>query len=63
VSFILEELDDDDDEREEYGTCCMPDRCCMPGMHYPSECHDAEMLQAEEMEIEQASQPATEEPK
>lgn len=28
--------------------CCFPGECCMPGPHYESECHTAEMLLAQE---------------
>lgn len=34
---------DDDESREppEFG-CCLPEgECCMPGLHFPSECHTA----------------------
>jgi hypothetical protein len=37
-------------EPETFG-CVMPGRCCMPGMHYPSECHTAEMIEAIEAEV------------
>lgn len=32
--------DDEPREPPEYG-CCLGDECCMPGMHFPSECHTA----------------------
>lgn len=45
---IWEELDDDawaegDEPREppEFGCCLPPGECCMPGLHFPSECHTA----------------------
>lgn len=32
---------DEDDGPPEFG-CCLPDgECCMPGLHFPSECHTA----------------------
>ena len=31
---------------EEFG-CLYGAACCMPGLHFPSECHTAEMLEAE----------------
>lgn len=32
---------DADDGPPEFG-CCLPDgECCMPGLHFPSECHTA----------------------
>lgn len=37
---------DEDADREEEEGCCMPGRCLMPGDHLPSECHDAEMMEA-----------------
>lgn len=41
---------DDDDadeprERQDFG-CCFPGECCMPGLHFPSECHTAAMYEA-----------------
>lgn len=30
--------------------CLYPDRCCMPGYHWESECHTAEDLEALEKE-------------
>ncbi len=50
-------LDDEDvghysewrDKREELG-CVMAKWCCMPGEHYPSECHDVAMIEAIEAE-------------
>lgn len=41
-----------EDERETFG-CVLGDRCCMPGPHYPSECHSAEMMEAMEQEYGQ----------
>lgn len=35
---------DPDEERETFG-CVFPGQCCMPGLHYPSECHTVEMIQ------------------
>jgi hypothetical protein len=35
--------------------CCFPGKCCMPGPHYESECHTAEMLMA--LESQEASAP------
>jgi hypothetical protein len=32
-------------EAEDYG-CCYPDLCCMPGLHFRSECHTAEDVEA-----------------
>lgn len=34
---------DDDEPREppEFGCCLPPGECCMPGLHFPSECHTA----------------------
>jgi len=34
--------------------CLFPGECCMPGDHYESECHTAEMLMAQETEEEQS---------
>ncbi len=36
------ERDDEDDLRD--GGCLYPGKCCMPGYHYASECHTAEMM-------------------
>ncbi len=57
------EMDDGVDEPNERGEdesplgpegCCFPGKCCMPGPHYESECHTAEMLMAlEEPETKQ----------
>lgn len=38
-----------EDERERPG-CVFPGRCLMPGLHYPSECHTVEMIEAIEAE-------------
>lgn len=32
-------------ERQDFG-CCLPGECCMPGLHFPSECHTAAMYEA-----------------
>ena len=36
-------LPDDEETREppEFGCCLPPGECCMPGLHFPSECHTA----------------------
>lgn len=41
-------LDWDDRDTDTLGDegCLFPDQCCMPGHHYTSECHTAEMLEA-----------------
>jgi hypothetical protein len=35
--------------RDEFGYeafgCCIPDRCCMPGPHFPSGCVSVEMME------------------
>lgn len=36
----------DYDEMEDFG-CWFGTRCMMPGLHFPSECHTAEMMEAE----------------
>lgn len=40
-----DEREDDyaDEEREppQFGCCLPPGECCMPGLHFPSECHTA----------------------
>ncbi len=28
-------------EQPEFGCCLPPGECCMPGLHFPSECHTA----------------------
>lgn len=35
-----DDYDDADSSRETFG-CCFPGECCMPGLHFPSECHTA----------------------
>lgn len=32
---------DEDDGLPEFGCCLPPGECCMPGFHFPSECHTA----------------------
>ena len=32
---------DDPHEPPEFGCCLPPGECCMPGLHFPSECHTA----------------------
>lgn len=32
---------DDGDGPPEFGCCLPPGECCMPGLHFPSECHTA----------------------
>ena len=42
--------DDSDDEMREPPEfdCCLPDgECCMPGLHFPSECHTADDYERE----------------
>lgn len=34
------------DEFEDF-ECLYGPKCCMPGLHFPSECHTAEMIEAE----------------
>lgn len=41
----MEEEDFDDENWDEEG-CCYPDKCCMGGLHFKSECHTAEDLEA-----------------
>lgn len=41
--FIAE--DDHFEERETFG-CCFPDKCVIPGEHFPSECCTAEEMEA-----------------
>ena len=41
-----EEREDDDDELNEFG-CLFPSECVMQGYHMKSECHTAEMLEAQ----------------
>lgn len=37
----------EDDGPPEFGCCLPPGECCMPGLHFPSECHTAEMYEME----------------
>ena len=32
---------DEPREPPEFGCCLPPGECCMPGLHFPSECHTA----------------------
>ena len=32
---------DEHDGPPEFGCCLPPGECCMPGLHFPSECHTA----------------------
>lgn len=32
---------DEDDGPPEFGCCLPPGECCMPGLHFQSECHTA----------------------
>ncbi len=32
---------DEDREPPDFGCCLPPGECCMPGLHFPSECHTA----------------------
>lgn len=36
-----DERDDEPREPPEFGCCLPPGECCMPGLHFPSECHTA----------------------
>jgi hypothetical protein len=36
---------DEDDGPPEFGCCMPPGECCMPGLHFPSECHTAAMYE------------------
>ena len=31
----------DESDEPEFGCCLPPGECCMPGLHFPSECHTA----------------------
>jgi len=33
--------EDDPRDPPEFGCCLPPGECCMPGLHFPSECHTA----------------------
>ena len=33
--------DDEPRQLPEFGCCLPPGECCMPGLHFPSECHTA----------------------
>ena len=37
-----DDCDDEPRERLEFGCCLPPGECCMPGLHFPSECHTVE---------------------
>ena len=34
--------DDDPNAPPEFGCCLPPGECCMPGLHFPSECHTSD---------------------
>jgi hypothetical protein len=38
--------DDEDFEQEELTMNCNYPGCCMPGLHFPSECHNAQDMEA-----------------
>jgi hypothetical protein len=46
----MEEDNFDDDLMIGEDGCLYPDKCCMGGIHYKSECHTAEDLEAIEEE-------------
>jgi hypothetical protein len=48
-----DESDEPDGNPEHEWGCCFPDRCLMPGEHMKSECHDVEMVEAQEAESRQ----------
>lgn len=51
---------DEDDGPPEFGCCLPPGECCMPGLHFPSECHNAadyEREQFRDTETLQSCQP------
>jgi len=35
------DYDDEPRDPPEFGCCLPPGECCMPGLHFPSECHTA----------------------
>ena len=42
-AWECEDWPEDDEPRSapEFGCCLPPGECCMPGLHFPSECHTA----------------------
>ena len=38
---------DEDDRPPKFGCCLPPGECCMPGLHFPSECHTAADYEAQ----------------
>lgn len=34
--------DEEPREPPEFGCCLPPGECCMPGLHFPSECHTSD---------------------
>ncbi len=45
LALLYCEYDCDEDDRA-IG-CLFPSQCCMPGFHFPSECHTADMIEAQ----------------
>lgn len=45
MDYMFDEYYSDEDGYEEDFGCCLDD-CIMPGLHFPSECHNSEMLEA-----------------
>lgn len=50
IGEVMEHDQDDDDQLDyadeaseppEFGCCLPPGECCMPGFHFPAECHTA----------------------
>lgn len=39
--YCGDEYGDEPHGPPEYGCCLPPGECCMPGLHFPSECHTA----------------------
>jgi hypothetical protein len=42
--------DGEDEDEDEWVLACGFEGCCMPGYHFRSECHDAQMIEAQEEE-------------
>lgn len=43
AEYWLRQSDEDEESSLEEG-CVFPGQCCMPGPHFTSECHTAEMI-------------------
>ena len=58
IDWDDDECTDEPREHLEFGCCLPPGECCMPGLHFPSECHTAEAYEASQGELNDRSRAA-----